>query len=98
MGEQEAVITEEVSSETADATAQCVTVENGSPHIFKPPRQPMMQKVGMFAVPCFMGLIYLVVVIFMIVMFYRLVRATEKIASKLEGGITVKKEESDNTI
>ncbi|RKY06158.1 MAG: hypothetical protein DRP56_07910 [Planctomycetota bacterium] len=84
MGEQEAVITEEASSETAGATTQCVTVENGSPHIFKPPHQPMMQKVGMFAFPCIFGAIYLAVAIFMIVMLYRFVRAVERIADKVE--------------
>ena len=60
-------------------------------------RQPITHKVGMLAAPCFFGVIYLAVAIFMIVLFYRLVRATEKIASKLEGGISVKKEDS-NTI
>ena len=54
--------------------------------------RPMMHKVGMLAMPCFFGAIYLAVAIFMIVLFYRLVRATEKIASRLEGGITIKKE------
>ncbi len=59
---------------------------------------PQCTKIGMFAGPCILGAIYLAVIIFLIVLFYRLVRATEKIASKLEGGITVKKEELDNTL
>ena len=87
-----------IVEEPAGTEMQSVTVEDGSPYTCEVPRQPMMQKVGMFAFPCIIGLIYLAVAIFVIVMLYRLVRATEKIASKLEGGITVKKEESDNTI
>ena len=82
----------------AGTEMQSVTVEDGSPYTCEVSRQPMMQKVGMFAFPCIIGLIYLAVAIFVIVMLYRLVRATEKIASKLEGGITVRKEEPDNTI
>ena len=87
---EDAIITEGPAS----TEMQPMTVEDGSPSIFKP-QESVMHRAGMFAFPCFIGLIYLVVVIFMIVMFYRLVRATEKIASKLESGITVNKENSD---
>ena len=84
-----------------DLASQSITVEDGSPHVCKAPSQPMLHKMDMFAGPagpCFITLIYLAVVIFMIVLFYRLVRATEKIAAKLESGITVKKENTETTI
>jgi len=94
MNEDQDVIIEDHVAEEIQAT----TVEDGSPYPCEAPRQPIFKTVGMYAFPCIGGLIYLAVAIFVIVMLYRLVRATEKIASRLEGGITVKKEESDNTI
>ena len=83
MGEQEAIVAEDVSSGTADAATQCATVEDGSPYECFP-QQSVMHRVGMFAGPCIFGAIYLAVIIFVIVMFYRLVRATEKIAGTTE--------------
>ena len=53
----------------ANTEMQSVTVEDGSPYTCdEVPRQPMMQKVGMFAFPCIIGLIYLAVAVFVIVM------------------------------
>jgi len=45
-----------------------------------------------------LAIIYLAVIVFVLVMIYRLVRATEKIAAKLENGITVNKEDTDTNI
>ena len=97
MDEKE-IISIEGSPAAIETSERHATVENGSPYACEAPRQPIFKTVGMYAFPCIIGLIYLAVAIFVIVMLYRLVRATEKIASRLEGGITVKKEESDNTI
>jgi hypothetical protein len=96
MDEAQVISTGE-SSAAIEAAEGYTTVENGSPYECFP-QQTAMQKIGMFAGPCIFGAIYLAVAIFLIVLFYRLVRATENIASKLEGGITVNKEESNNTI
>ena len=67
----------------AGTEMQPMTVEDGSPYACFP-QESAMHKVGMFALPCFIGLIYLAVVIFMIVMFYRLVRAVERVAGTTE--------------
>lgn len=88
MGEQSGI---------ANDNAEAVTVQDGSPYTCFPKQSPV-QKIGMFAFPCLIGVIYLAIVVFMIVMFYRLVRATEKIASKLENGITIKKEDPDQIV
>jgi hypothetical protein len=96
MNEQDNVTNEAVNDNTG-MISQSIAVEDGNPYMCKPYKS-IGQKVGMFAVPCFLGLIYLTIVIFMIVMFYRLVKATEKIAAKLESGITVKNENTETSI
>ena len=67
----------------ASTEMQPMTVEDGSPYECFP-QESLMGKVGMYAAPCIFGAIYLAIVIFLIVLFYRLVRAVEKVAGTTE--------------
>jgi hypothetical protein len=79
-----------ISIEHPTTSEQVATVEDGSPYKSFP-QESVMHRIGMFAGPFIFGAIYLAVVIFLIVLFYRLVRAveglantTERIADKIE--------------
>ena len=90
MDEDTIVIEEPVGTEM-----QTVTVEDGSPYAQRS-QESTLHKIGTMGIPCFVIVIYFAVVVFLIVMFCRLVLATEKIATRLEKGISVKKENSDD--
>ena len=77
--------------EEQNSMAQAVTVENGSPYLAKP-HESVFQKLSMIVFPCFIFAIYVFILVYFFVLFRRLVRASEKIAAKLEGGITLKQE------
>lgn len=80
--------------ESFTTSAQSTTVQDSSPsESFA--NEIAIQKFGAFAVPCIIGFLYVAFIIFLVVLFYRLVRATERIAAKLESGITVNKENKD---
>jgi uncharacterized membrane protein len=60
----------------------------------RPQYENFAAKAGMMIFPCIFIVIWLTVVIFILVMFYRLVRAVEKIAAKIETGIPVKQQDT----
>jgi uncharacterized membrane protein len=79
------IVSEEMSGPATSATAMSCR-----------PYEGFVSKAGVVILPCIFLVIWLTVVIFLIVMFYRLVRAVEKIAAKIETGVPVKKQDSSN--
>ena len=53
----------------------------------------MPERMGMVILPCIFLFIWLTVIIFIVVMVLRLVRAVEKVADAMEKGVPVKKQE-----
>jgi uncharacterized membrane protein len=78
-----------VSEETGYPAASMTTMPSR-------PYESFASKAGVVILPCIFLVIWLTVVIFLIVMFYRLVRAVEKIAAKIETGVLVKQQGSSD--
>lgn len=86
------VVTE---SESQNGGTESYTVQPDWQFKCTPQKHNGLYKVGQFALPCFLIVLYIALLAFMLIMTYRFVRAVEKIAKKFEAGITINKNNSN---